>query len=59
MPESKPPVVGPSSKPEENIPDNDIPFTGGVAMAGGALGVFAAAALAAFVIGKRKREEEQ
>ncbi|MGI6260325.1 MAG: Cna B-type domain-containing protein [Acutalibacteraceae bacterium] len=59
IPESEPPLVGPSSEPEESIPDNDIPFTGGMAMAGGALGVFAAAALAAVVIGKRKREEDQ
>ena len=59
IPESEPPLVGPSSEPEESIPDNDIPFTGGMAMAGVALGVFAAAALAAVVIGKRKREEDQ
>ncbi|MDD6176293.1 MAG: Cna B-type domain-containing protein, partial [Firmicutes bacterium] len=57
--ESEPPLVGPSSEPEENIPDNDIPFTGGMAMAGGALGIFAAAALTVVVLGKRKREEDQ
>ena len=57
--ESNPPLVGPSSEPEESIPDNDIPLTGGVAVAGGALGVFAAAAAAAIWFGKRKKEDEE